>query len=207
MKTVLLSCCAAAALMGSPAALAQANSGNYSGTAATGSSGTQNWQGSVGTENAFFHAQAIIGTEAEDPQGKNLGKVHDVVFNPATSRIFAAIDVGNNRYALVPWQAVTVSVKGNGNNNNNGGGWWGGGNKNSERLVINTTQDALRAGPSISGNQMTLLSNPSFLQSVYTYYRIQEPQTADAYRRTGLGTAGGSSTGSNAGSGSNRPVR
>jgi sporulation protein YlmC with PRC-barrel domain len=166
----LIVCCASVGLLGTPAAFAKANNNNKAETVAA----TQPKSSTATTmqkmaSNQFCHANQIIGTEAKNPQGQSLGRVHDVVFNPKNGDVFAAIDIGNGRYALVPWQEVKVTPS------TRTGWWWG---RNREQVTINTTKQALDSAPTISGRESQKLNNRSFVQSIYSHFHTQAPFAA-----------------------------
>ena len=78
-----------------------------------------------------------------------MGSIKDIVFNPQTGETFAALDVGNSRYALVPWQALTVTPKGT---------------KGKGQVTLNATKDSLQSGPTIPQDQWDELNNRTFVQ-------------------------------------------
>src|SRR5512139_3120057 len=97
MSTAL---CVTTAALASTGALAQGQSQNAS-TASSQQSG------SLEQANAqeFFRASDLIGRTAQDTQGKEIGDIKDVSFNQQ-GEIFAFVDVGNGKWAAVPWQVV-----------------------------------------------------------------------------------------------------
>ncbi|HWH72001.1 MAG TPA: PRC-barrel domain-containing protein [Candidatus Sulfotelmatobacter sp.] len=175
MKIVpkLIAACATATLVGA-SALAQQDqqsqpSGQQSGQQTSTSSSQQQQQPSGGQQNEalqkanaqeFFRSSKIVGKSAQDQKGQKIGKIEDVVFNQQ-GEIFALIDVGNGKWAAVPWQVVNpASAKG------------------KQDLTLNTTQQALKSAPAVSQDQWGSLNNPSFTQGIYSYYKIQQPGSA-----------------------------
>ena len=180
-------CCATFTLLGTPSVRAQSYGQGSARAAASGSeknSATEQ-AGQRSNTKEFFHANQIIGTEAKDAQGQSLGKVHDVVFSAQKGEVFAAVDIGHDRYALVPWQEVKVTANGS----TSGWSWWG---HNKEQVTINTTKQALQSAPSISGQQTQRLNDPAFVQSVFSYFHTQSPNAS-------MGGAGESSLGNTSG--------
>jgi len=126
----------------------------------------------------FFQAKNILGEKIKNTQDQSLGTIKDLVFNPQ-GQIFGAIDVSGGRYALVPWQALTVTSTG----------------KGKVEISMNTTKDALQSGPTVARDQWDELNNPTFVQSIYSHYNVQPP--------TGVGGGFGTGTsGSTSGSSS-----
>jgi Uncharacterized conserved protein len=129
----------------------------------------------------FFHTRSLVGQLVKDAKGQTLGSIYDVTFNPETGDIFAAIGVGIGRYALVPWQALIVSV---------GAGGAG-------ELTLNTTLRDLQAGPLIASNQWGKLADPDFNRSIYSYFKQQAPIAIAGTQGEDLGgVSSGSASGS-----------
>ncbi len=101
----------------------------------------------------FYEASKILNRNAKSAQGESLGKVKDVAFNPR-GRAFALIDVGNNRYAAVPWVLINPSTA----------------QAEKGDLTINTTKQTLQSAPTLTKDQFGNLNDPSFAQSVYSHY-------------------------------------
>ncbi|HYG35973.1 MAG TPA: PRC-barrel domain-containing protein [Clostridia bacterium] len=121
------------------------------------SSSQQNssWQKAQTQE--FFRASTLVGKNAQDSKGQTLGEIKEITFNQQ-GEIFALVDIGNGKWAAVPWQAVnTASAKG------------------EQNLTINASQQQLKAGPNVTEDQWGSLNNPSFTQGIYTHYKVQSP--------------------------------
>jgi PRC-barrel domain len=117
-----------------------------------------NWKQAQSQE--FFRASKVIGKDTQTTDNQQPGSIKDIVFNQQ-GQVFALVDIGNNRWAVIPWQAVKPeSAKGN------------------ENVVIETTQKALQSGPAVSQDQWGALDNPKFVKAVYSYYHVQEPTIA-----------------------------
>lgn len=124
----------------------------------------------------FFNAKKFMGTSVKDSQGQSLGDIRDVVFNPS-GEVFAAFDVSNNRYALVPWQALSITSTGS---------------RGKYQVTLNTSKQALESGPTVPRNQLQQLSDQSFTQSIYAHYNLQAPTPMGGASGK---TLGGSSSG------------
>ncbi|MGH7968813.1 MAG: PRC-barrel domain-containing protein [Limisphaerales bacterium] len=174
------------------AALAQSSTGSSS--SASGNNAYQSTpngaeQSGINQENAqnqqqFFQAKNFIGEKVKNSQDQSLGTIKDIVFNHQNGQTFAAIDVGNSRYALVPWQALTVQAKGS---------------RGKEQALLNTSKEKLQAGPNVAQNQWQELNNQTFVQSIYSHYNVQPPTGMGGTLGTGTG---GTSTGSSSGTAS-----
>jgi hypothetical protein len=159
-------CCAVATL-----AISTASAQSQSDQSSSQSSG-QNpaWQKAQGQE--FFRASKVIGKDTQTSDNQKAGEIKDVVFNQQ-GEIFALVDIGSSKLAVVPWQSINAaSVKG------------------TQNATINTTQQALKSGPAVTKDQWGALDNPSFTQGVYTYYHVQAPGAMG-----GAGSPGGASQG------------
>jgi hypothetical protein len=132
------------------------------------------------TGDRFFHARSLVGQLVKDANGQTLGSIYDIAFNPATGDTFAAIGVGIGRYALVPWEALSVSIGAGG----------------QDELNLNTTLRNLQAGPVIASNQWEKLYDPDFNRSIYRYFKQQPPTAIGGTQGEDLG---GVSTGSSSG--------
>lgn len=157
-------------------AMAQSSSGPSGTSGANGYQSTTSRKSSLSQESTqdqkqFFQAKNFIGEKVKNAQDQSLGSIKDIVFNPQNGETFAALDVGNSRYALIPWQALTVTTKGN-----NG----------KEQVSLNTTKQNLQTGPTIPQDQWEELNNRTFVQSIYSHYNVQPP--------TGMGGALGTGT-------------
>lgn len=162
------------------AALAQQAGQQPSTTGTSGSSSsTQPGMQTASQTQQFYHAKHLLNQEAKDSQGQRLGKIEDILFNPQNGETFAAIGIGgltSQRSALVPWQALNVTMSSRG----------------KEEVTINTTKQTLESGPTITSDQWQQLENPTFVQSIYSHYNLQRPT---AMGGTGAGAMGGTSTG------------
>jgi hypothetical protein len=163
IKSTSIALCAAAALTAATAWAEQQSSQ---------SGGSQNQALSQAQAQEFFRASKIVGKSAQDTSGQKLGSIKEIVFNKQ-GEILALVDVGNDRWATVPWQLVnTESAKGN------------------QNLTLNTTAQALKAAPAVTKDQWGALDNPSFTQGIYAYYHLQPPTQTG-----GASTPGGASQG------------
>jgi sporulation protein YlmC with PRC-barrel domain len=98
-----------------------------------------------------FRASQLIGKTAKDSQGQDVGKLNDIVINPQNNEIFGVVDLGDNRYAPVPWQLFQVTRD----------------NSGSQQLSLSSTKDNLKAAPTVSKDQFSNLSQSSFTERIY----------------------------------------
>lgn len=120
----------------------------------------------------FFDAKSLIGTDIKNEQNQNLGDLKDVVFNPQSNETFATLDVGNDRCALVPWQALKITKTTAG----------------KEEITLNTTKQALDSGPSVKNNDWQELNKRSFAQSIYQHYNLPVPASMGGVPASALGS-------------------
>jgi hypothetical protein len=178
-----------AILAGSALAQTSSDSSRSSGVGSgySSSSSSASDQSVQGSQQQFFQAKNFLNEKVRNAQDDNLGTIKDIVFNPHTGETFAALDVGNNRYALIPWQALTVTAKGS---------------HGKEQVALNTTKQALQTSPTVPQDQWQELNNRTFVQSIYSHYNVQPPTGMGGTSGTGTG---GTSTGAAGSSGSSTP--
>lgn len=107
----------------------------------------------------FCDAQSVIGKDVYNNQQQNLGDIKDIVFNAQKGETFAAIGVGHDEDALVPWQALKMTKSSTG----------------KRELTLNTTKQALEAGPTVKDNQWHELNQRSFTENIYKRYNLEAP--------------------------------
>ena len=131
------------------------------------SAGSQPWKAAQRLE--FFRASNLIGKGTQDNKGEKVGEIKDVVFNQQ-GEIFALVDVGSSRWAAVPLQVLRMrSAKGD------------------ERLVLETSKQAVSSGPLATKDQWGALNNPSFTQGIYSYFKVQSPTSTATGGSSGIG--------------------
>jgi len=125
----------------------------------------------------FCRSKDLVGANVKDSQGQKLGEIDELLVSPKTGESIATIGVGSGRYALVPVRAFNVGAP-------------HGVLRNAD-VTLNTTKDALQAGPTVSKSEWQNLDNPSFTRRIYSHYHVQAPSGMG-----GAGSFGGSSSGS-----------
>lgn len=177
--TSILTICAALALSGAAQAADQSDPNSSSASSANASQQNASLQQANAQE--FFRASDLIGKSTQDSKGAKIGEIKEITFNQQ-GEIFAFLDVGNGKYAVVPWQAInTATAKGRGN------------------VTVNATDQQLKAGPAVTKDQWGSLNNPKFVQGCYSYYNIQAPTATGGASSPG-GTTQGQSTDTNSAS-------
>jgi len=109
----------------------------------------------------FFHAKDIVGLNVKDSSGEKVGKIRDVIVNPKDGETFAAINIGEDRCALVPAQELNVTP---------GTGWF-----ERYQVTVNTTKSEIQSGPSVKENDWHALDDPTFTQDIYKRYNLHVP--------------------------------
>lgn len=108
----------------------------------------------------FFRSSQMVGKHTQDSKGNKVGEIQDIAFNQQ-GQMFAFVDVGGGKWAVVPWQALKPeTAKGRGN------------------VTINATEQQMKAGPAVSKDQWGSLNNPQFVQGCYAYYHVPAPAAA-----------------------------
>ena len=180
MKTTtsVLSLCAAVALF-NVTALADNDTNSTSATQQNASLQQANAQ-------EFFRASDLIGKATQDSKGNKVGDIKEITFNQQ-GEIFAFVDVGSGKFAVVPWQAVnTATAKGKGN------------------LTLNATEQQLKAGPAVTKDQWGALDNPKFVQGCYAYYNVQNPSAMGSASSPGGSSSNSQSSDTNSQSSTNK---
>ena len=170
----ILMLCAAFALSSATAAEQQNDASS------TSNASQQNASLQQANAQEFFRASDLIGKATQDSKGAKVGDIKEITFNQQ-GEVFAFVDVGSGKYAVVPWQAINVATaKGRGN------------------VALNATEQQLKAGPAVTKDQWGSLNNPKFVQGCYAYYNIQAPAATG-----GASSPGGSSQGQSSDTNSN----
>jgi sporulation protein YlmC with PRC-barrel domain len=146
---------AVAALGAGTASAAQSTSDRYGTNEQNGAAGQPNRAWTKAQAQEFFRASDLTGKNVQDSANQKIGEIKNIVFNQE-GNVFALVDVGRNRLAVVPWQAFSPpSAKG------------------KQNLVINTTAKEVEAGPVVTETQWGALNNPTFVDGVYSYYHVK----------------------------------
>jgi hypothetical protein len=124
----------------------------------------------------FCKSKDLVGANIKDSQGQKVGDIKELFLNPQNSQTFASVDVGKDRHALVPVQALTVTPS-------------RGAFKNAE-VTINKTKADLESAPSVKDNEWSMLDDPSFTKKIYSHFNIQPPSAVG-----GTGASSGATTG------------
>lgn len=109
----------------------------------------------------FSSSKDLVGANVKDSQGNKVGDISELLINPRTGEAFASIGVDGGRYAVIPIQALNVNRP-------------GGVLRNAE-VTLNTSKESLRSGPTLARNEWQQLDSPSFVQSIYRHYNVQQP--------------------------------
>gem|GEM_PF-3785378 len=112
----------------------------------------------------FYSSKDLIGADVKDNSGNKLGDIQDVLISPKSGETFASVEVDGGRQAVLPIQALNVSRP-------------AGVLRNAE-VTINSTKEELQSGPTLARNEWQQLDSPSFVQSIYRHYKIQQPSSA-----------------------------
>jgi len=109
----------------------------------------------------FCSSKDLVGANVKDSQGNKLGDIPEILINPKTGETFATIGVEGGRHALLPVQALNVTRS-------------GGAFRNAE-VTLNATKESLQSGPTVARNEWQQLDSPTFVQSIYRHYNVQQP--------------------------------
>ena len=63
-------------------------------------------------QQTHFRSQKVIGAQVKSSSGEDIGRIEDVILNPATGRIDFAVISAENKLVPVPWQLISLSAQG-----------------------------------------------------------------------------------------------
>jgi len=125
-----------------------------------------------------FRSSHIIGMRVRNKDGKDIGKIEDLVIGLSKGEIrYAALSFGGfagfgTKYFAVPWQAMTFRF-----------------GENDRHFVFDVTEDQLKNAPGFDSNHWPNVADPKWSTSVDTHYKIDRSQRDagnvsydDAYR-------------------------
>lgn len=109
----------------------------------------------------------IIGSNVKNPQGQNLGKVHDLVIHPQDSRVVYAVlsfggilGLGEKLFA-VPLSALQRAA-------------------DMDTFILDLDQERLQTAPQFNQHNWPVMTDPQWIDSVYQFYGLRsywEPQS------------------------------
>ncbi|HEY1890517.1 MAG TPA: PRC-barrel domain-containing protein [Steroidobacteraceae bacterium] len=103
-------------------------------------------------------ALKVIGTNVQDPTGKKIGEVEDVVLDKRSNSIlFAVVGFGGllgvaEKYHPIPWASLTFD-------------------QDENAYVVGYTKEQLQAAPAGSIDELTQDGGLSVRERTYTYYK------------------------------------
>src|SRR5262245_28438598 len=111
----------------------------------------------------LYRGSKLIGADVENPQGKNLGDIKDVVMDTQGQIRYAVLAFGGfmgmgEKYFAVPWPALKA-VEGQQPGDR-------------DRFVLNVDQEKLKNAPGFDKNNWPNMADRSWGQQVYAYYGI-----------------------------------
>ena len=105
-----------------------------------------------------IRASTVIGTNVNDPSGKKIGEVEDVLLDKLSNNImFAVVSFGGflgmaEKYHPVPWSSLNYD-------------------KSKESYVVNFTKEQLEAAPAASIEDLTRNDGRDFRDKAFDYYK------------------------------------
>jgi PRC-barrel domain len=103
---------------------------------------------------------AIIGSKIKNPQGQNLGNIHDLVIHPQDSRVaYAVLSFGGilglgEKLFAVPLNALQRAA-------------------DIDTFVLDMNQERLHNAPQFNQNNWPLMTDPQWIASIYQFYGLQ----------------------------------
>jgi sporulation protein YlmC with PRC-barrel domain len=109
-------------------------------------------------------ASKIIGYDVENPQGQDLGKVEDIVIDPADGRIaYAVLSFGGflglgEKYFAIPWSALAPKTG------------------DDKTYVLNVDKEKLKNAPGFDKTNWPDMANPNWATDIDRYYGVERTQ-------------------------------
>ena len=107
-------------------------------------------------------ASNVIGMKVESTEGKNLGKIKDLVLDPAEGDVqYAVLDFGGflgikDKYFIVPWEAINFTP-------------------NGKKIMLDVSKRDLKNAPGFDKNHWPDFSDPRQQVTIYEFYEIPLP--------------------------------
>lgn len=143
-----------------------------------------------GMTSHLHRASEMIGTQVENPQGEDLGKIEEIVIDPIDDTVaYAVLSFGGflglgEKYFAIPWNAL--QHKG----------------EDGETVVLDVDKERLENAPGFNKNDWPDMANRSWGQGIHAYYdqqpywerragmqqeTMQSPTSPPSTRSTGAG--------------------
>ena len=113
-------------------------------------------------KSGVLKASELIGMKVEGTDGKNLGKIRDLVIDPDDGDIdYAVLDFGGflgigDKYFAVPWDALNKT-------------------ENGKKIALDTTKRDLKKAPGFDKNHWPDLSDQKQIIVIYEFYQVPVP--------------------------------
>jgi len=113
-------------------------------------------------KSGVLKASELIGMKVQGTDGKNLGKIRDLVIDPEYGDIeYAVLDFGGflgigDKYFAVPWDALQKT-------------------ENGKKIALDTTKRDLKKAPGFDKNNWPDLSDQQQTVIIYEFYEVPLP--------------------------------
>lgn len=110
-------------------------------------------------KSGVLKASELIGMKVEGSDGKNLGKIRDLVIDPQDGDIeYAVLDFGGflgmgDKYFAVPWDALNKT-------------------ENGKKIALDTTKRDLKKAPGFDKNHWPDLGDQQTTVVIYEFYEV-----------------------------------
>jgi len=115
----------------------------------------------VSGHTSAIRAKKVIGTAVEDPTGKKIGEIEDIVLDKQSNNImFAVVGFGGflgmgEKYHPLPWSMLDYHPEDN-------------------SYVVSVTKEQLQSAPADSLEALTQDDGLAFRESAYSYYSAKK---------------------------------
>ena len=112
-------------------------------------------------KSGVLKASELIGMKVEGTDGKNLGKIRDLVIHPAGDIEYAVLDFGGflgigDKYFAVPWDALRKT-------------------ENGKKIALDTTKRDLKKAPGFDKTHWPDFSDRQQIVIIYEFYEVPLP--------------------------------
>jgi sporulation protein YlmC with PRC-barrel domain len=112
-------------------------------------------------KSGVLKASDLIGMKVEGTDGKNLGKIRDLVLDPEGDIQYAVLDFGGflgvgDKYFAVPWDALQRT-------------------ENGKKIALDTTKRDLKKAPGFDKNHWPDLGDRAQEVVIYEFYEVPLP--------------------------------
>jgi sporulation protein YlmC with PRC-barrel domain len=121
-------------------------------------------------KNGVLKASDVIGKKVQDPEGKTLGDIKDLVLNSEGDIEYAVLDFGGflgvgDKYFAVPWEALQMTA-------------------DQKKIVLDVHKKDLKNAPGFDKNHWPTTSDEKWQVTIYEFYEVPQPSEMNTSSRS-----------------------